>query len=134
MLWKGCGELCLSKRSSSTPVALPEYKEKFTPLCRIVAPKGWGEPSSTSNTETSAGAAMKGSPLESKDPPHLFLPPEALNPPSRFCCGRLVERPHGSRFIVHNVKDGIQPRKLHHIVQLFGEIDQFHFPVLLPCR
>src|SRR5579864_3131704 len=56
MVWNGSSESCVENRSSSTPVALEEASEKFTPAGEGVAPNGWGDPASTRNLTSLSGS------------------------------------------------------------------------------
>src|SRR4051812_44408555 len=68
----GSGSSCSSNSRSSTPVALREKREKFTPLSSGVAPRGCWRPGSTARTITLCAAllglvsvgAVSGNPLQ----------------------------------------------------------------------
>src|SRR5215469_10596300 len=48
-------------------------------------------------------------------------------------CGcRLTEGPNGLGLVIHDVKNGIEPCNLHHVLDLFHEVEQLEFSPLLP--
>lgn len=44
---------------------------------------------------------------------------------------RLGEGPNGYLFVLHDVEDGIQLCNLHHVMNIFCEIEQLQFSLLL---